>query len=411
MKVLGLIVEYNPFHHGHLYHLQQSIKKTRADVVIAVMSGPFLQRGEPAIVDKWSRTRMALQGGVDLVIELPTIYATQKAELFADGAVSILQDLSVTDICFGSENGEIEPFKQAVEWFNHNEGKLNDRIQLHLKQGKSYPRAFSEAYQSLSATDQLLDLSQPNNILGFHYVQSAMKRGSIINVHTITRTGSGYHDQTLSDTSIASATAIRGTMLNEDKGIEDVSAYIPSYTKDELANYYSAKGSFHSWESYFPFLQYKLMSISSEELNKIYECEEGLEHRLKREIVQSHTFEEFIDKLKTKRYTRTRLQRLLTHVYLQSSKSFVRQTLAEKKPPYLRVLGMSNNGRKYLSSIKKDRTIPVISRASESNHPAMEKDVIASQLHGLIHHPTKSTFMDEYKAIPIQFDEEKQVFR
>jgi len=215
LKVLGLIVEYNPFHHGHLYHLQQSVKKSGADVVIAVMSGSFLQRGEPALVDKWSRTRMALQGGIDVVVELPYTFATQKAEIFADGAISLLESLSVTDLCFGSENGEIEPFIESVKWVKDHQELINERIKKELAKGKSFPRSFSDAYRSIQKTEHLLDLSQPNNILGFHYIQSAMKLNSSMRVHTITRIGSHYHDQQMPEKNIASATAIRKALFSK----------------------------------------------------------------------------------------------------------------------------------------------------------------------------------------------------
>lgn len=410
LKVLGLIVEYNPFHHGHLYHLQQSVKKSGADVVIAVMSGSFLQRGEPALVDKWSRTRMALQGGIDVVVELPYTFATQKAEIFADGAISLLESLSVTDLCFGSENGEIEPFIESVKWVKDHQELINERIKKELAKGKSFPRSFSDAYRSIQKTEHLLDLSQPNNILGFHYIQSAMKLNSSMRVHTITRIGSHYHDQQMPEKNIASATAIRKALFSK-KPLTDIRPYVPNYTYQELSSYYSKKGSFHHWEDYFQFLQYKFISSSTEDIKLIYECEEGLEYRLKREIIQADSFEDFIHKLKTKRYTRTRLQRLLVHIYLNTSKEFMRSSLADRKPPYIRILGMSQVGRKYLSKIKKDLSTPLISKASQSPEPILQKDIIASQLHGIIHHDTVNSFIDEYQAIPIQYDEYLRQFQ
>ncbi|WP_280769097.1 nucleotidyltransferase [Salipaludibacillus daqingensis] len=408
MKVLGLIVEYNPFHHGHLYHLQQSVKKTGADVVVAVMSGSFLQRGEPALVNKWSRTKMALQGGVDVVVELPYIHATQKAEIFADGAVALLQALSVTDLCFGSENGEIEPFKKSVQWLSDHQELVNERIKIELEKGKSYPRAFSDAYLSINETDELLDLSQPNNILGFHYVQSVIKRHSSMRLHTITRTGSHYHDQQMTDNHIASATAIRNNLLTGTTPLSTIQPFVPEYTFKELENYLATKGSFHNWEDYFIFLRYKLISESAENLKLIYECEEGLEHRLKREIIKANSFEDFIQKLKTKRYTRTRLQRLLVHLYLNTSKEFMEDSLRPQNPPYIRILGMSQNGRKYLSQTKKERSTPLFSKASESNDPIFQKDVVASRLHGVIH--PNSSFMDEFQEIPIMYNEDLKQF-
>jgi predicted nucleotidyltransferase len=411
LKVLGLIVEYNPFHHGHLYHLQQSVKKSGADVVIAVMSGSFLQRGEPALVDKWSRTKMALQGGVDVVVELPYIYATQKAEIFADGAVSLLESLSVTDLCFGSENGEIEPFIESVQWMKDHQELINENLAKELAEGKSYPRAFSDAYRAIRGTDQLLDMTQPNNILGFHYVQSTVKINSSIRLHTIMRSGSHHHDQQMPEKNIASATAIRKALFSAKDSLKEIKPYVPEYTFRELTSYYSSKGSFHNWEDYFYFLQHKLIAETNENIRQLYECEEGLEYRLKRKIIQATSFEDFILKLKTKRYTRTRLQRLLVHLYLNTSKDFMKKSLANQTPPYIRILGMSQLGRKYLSQIKKDRVTPLISKASQSKDPILQKDIKSSQLHGIIHHHTSSSFMDEYQATPIQYDEHLKQFQ
>ncbi|SES39819.1 nucleotidyltransferase [Salipaludibacillus aurantiacus] len=410
MNVLGLIVEYNPFHNGHFYHLEQSVRKTKADITVAVMSGDFLQRGEPALVSKWNRTRMALKGGVDLVVELPYIYAAQKAEIFADGAVSILDQLSVTDICFGSESGEIEDFIQAVEWEELNKNKLDIEIQKQLKSGKSYPRAFSDAFKAVKNSETILDLKQPNNILGFHYIKSIINNHSSIRMHTIKRTGAHYHDQDISHSRIASATALRKELLLNRASPREISEFIPPGTLEELTEYSADNRSLHSWDNYYSFLQHKIMSDTEDELREIYECEEGLEYRLKKCIVHSSSFEDFLSRLKTKRYTRTRLQRLLVHIYLNSTKNFMKQPLSQPFPPYVRVLGMSQKGRSLLSHIKKTLSVPLITKASQSEDPVLKKDILASRLHGMVHHSSRNSFMDEYKAVPVQYDRDLDKF-
>lgn len=402
MNVLGLIVEYNPFHNGHLYHLQSSVKKTKADIVIVVMSGPFLQRGEPALVNKWARTRMALKAGIDLVVELPYIYATQKAEIFADGAVRILESLGVTTICFGSENGDITPFIEANHWLINNETKVNIHMKEELKLGKSYPRAFSEVYTSLTENKDMLDLSKPNNILGFHYTQSVSRLAPSIMIDTIPRKNSNYHDLVIKDKKIASATAIRHKLLNEKASFDSISNYLPDYTLAELRLHQETNGKFHSWEDYYPYLKYKIITESAASLKNIYECEEGLENRIKKCMTNHDSFDSFMDALKTKRYTRTRLQRLLTHILLNTSKEFMKENL-EKNHPYLRVLGMSAAGQHYLSQIKKRMNVTIITNASQSKNEAFSQDVLASRIHEMVLHSAGKTFRDEYRATPIQY--------
>src|SRR4051812_18291343 len=173
MKAVGIIVEYNPFHHGHAYHIKKAKETTGADLVIAAMSGNFLQRGEPALVSKWTRTEMALNGGVDLVFELPYSFAVQKADTFAKGAVSMLIAAGCDSICFGSESGNIEDFYHTYHFLKKHQLQYNHAIRQYMDQGNSYPKALSLAFQSLESTENIIDLSMPNNILGFQYVKAA----------------------------------------------------------------------------------------------------------------------------------------------------------------------------------------------------------------------------------------------
>jgi predicted nucleotidyltransferase len=180
MKAVGVIVEYNPFHNGHAYHLQAAKETAHADLAVAVMSGNFLQRGEPALVSKWYRTKMALLSGVDIVLELPYQFATQKAETFANGAVSVLDAIGCHSLCFGSESGDISTFQQTVDYMDLHKDCLDEKIKMNIKTGVSFPKALSLSFQSMSSTENLLSLDKPNNILGFHYVK-ALKRQKKLN--------------------------------------------------------------------------------------------------------------------------------------------------------------------------------------------------------------------------------------
>ncbi|WP_027408241.1 nucleotidyltransferase [Anoxybacteroides tepidamans] len=376
MKAVGIVVEYNPFHNGHLYHLQETRKQTGADCIIAVMSGNFLQRGEPALVSKWARTKMALSAGVDLVIELPYAFSVQSAEMFASGAVALLDALRCTELCFGSEHGEIEPFIAAVHAVQKHEQQYNAHIQKAIKTGVSYPQAITDTWKQLQIDG--VDLTQPNNILGFSYVKAIVEQQSSIVPRTIRRIAAGYHDETVSHPSIASATSLRKMLNGSAEQLNDISRYIPSYTKHALKQYYSTYGTFHHWEHYFPLLKYRIMISEESELQRIANIDEGLEHRFKATIIQAETFAQFMQALKTRRYTWTRLQRACAHILTNFTKE---QMKAMKKPSYIRLLGMSGNGQRYLQSVKKHLPLPVATTMSRlQSHPiyAQEKKATAA---------------------------------
>ncbi|ANB55857.1 HIGH Nucleotidyl Transferase family protein [Anoxybacillus sp. B7M1] len=369
MKAVGIVVEYNPFHNGHLYHLQETKKKTGADCVIAVMSGNFLQRGEPALVSKWARTSMAISAGVDLVIELPYTFAVQSAERFATGAVALLDALYCAELCFGSENGEIEPFLQAVQTIKRQPSRYNQSIQQALKEGMSYPQAVTYACRQLEMKE--IDLAQPNNILGFSYVKAIIEQKSAMVPQTIQRIASGYHDEVFSHPWIASATSLRKALNGAVEELEHISPYIPFSTKKALEKYYAVYGTFHRWEPYFPFLKYRIMTSEESDLQSIVGVDEGIEYRLKQAITEAETFEQFLHSVKTKRYTWTRLQRMCVHILTHFKKE---QMNGIKSPSYIRLLGMSDNGRLYLQMIKKRLSLPLVTTVSR-----LQKDVIYQQ--------------------------------
>ena len=231
MKSVGLIVEYNPFHNGHAYHLQASKVAAQADVVIAVMSGNFLQRGEPALVSKWQRTKMALLNGVDIVFELPYRFATQKAETFAFGAVSILDAVHCESLCFGSESGDLSDFLQTIDYLKEQQNPYNENIKSYLDTGVSYPKALSLAFQQLPAADNYLDLAKPNNILGLEYIKAIQQQKCAVRPLTIARKNADYHDEHFASATIASATSIRKAIFTNDNSQTNIDQYVPEQTK------------------------------------------------------------------------------------------------------------------------------------------------------------------------------------
>lgn len=400
MQAVGIIVEYNPFHNGHYYHLQKAKEQTNADCVIAVMSGHFLQRGEPALVSKWARTKMALKAGADLVIELPYAFSTQQADTFANGAIAILEHLKASYVCFGSEHGNTQSFLEFSRLLREHEHSIAQHTKNYLKDGNSYPKALSLAVNNITNEQIGLNMDQPNNILGVSYVKAIEKQHASIKPHTITRIQSHYHDKTLSETEITSATSIRHALFQDIIDVKDLSRHMPTHVIQELKDYQTRTGFLHNWELYFAFLKYQLMTHSPKSLQSIYEIEEGIEHRLLNSIKDSLSFEDFLSKVKTKRYTRTRLQRMCVHILTNTQKSDM-----NKSPliNYLRLLGMSQTGRQYIKYVKKDMSVPIVSTVSQCKHTDLLLDIKATNIYSSpLKEPIRSQFLkQEYTQPPI----------
>lgn len=400
MKAVGVIVEYNPFHNGHALHLEESKKASGAEVVIAAMSGNFLQRGEPALVSKWTRTKMALQAGVDIVFELPYQYATQQAEIFAFGGVSLLHSAGCESICFGSEAGNIEAFQETYDFIGKHDSLFQQQVKLYMQTGVSYPRALSQAFKDLSPTDTMIDLSKPNNILGFHYLKAAEKlQQPTIKVITVQRKNAGYHDEHFSSSTIASATSIRSALFSEEQQLEKILAYVPESTFKLLNEYKAKYGGFHNWELYWPFFKYKLLQSSPEELTSIYEMEEGIENRLLSTVEKAKSFSEFIQLVKTKRYTWARLQRVCLHVLTNTKK--IDMNVLDQPVPYLRLLGMTENGRIYLNKKKQQLSTPLISKLSSYKNSDIEPDIRASRIYNIGLSAGSEELDQDYKETPV----------
>ncbi|WP_071395447.1 nucleotidyltransferase [Bacillus tuaregi] len=380
MKAVGVVVEYNPFHHGHAYHVESAKKATGANVVIAAMSGNFLQRGEPAMVSKWTRTEMALKGGIDIVFELPYSFAVQKADTFAVGAVSLLAEAGCDSICFGSESGNINTFYQTYHFLSRNQEAYNHNIKHFIDKGYSYPKASSMAFQAIAPANDLIDLSLPNNILGFQYVKAAEARKYPVKMVTIARKNANYHDEHFTSASIASATSIRKALFSNDSTLAGIQSYVPIDTFEGLQRYQEDYGDFHDWNMYWSYLRFNLLQLSSTELKEIYEVEEGIENRLFSLALKCETFPQFMKALKTKRYTWTRLQRMLTHILTHSTKS---EMTADSHITYLRLLGMTETGRNYLNQLKKTCQIPIISKRSSFTNQQIQTDTKAARIYAM----------------------------
>ncbi|HDR8157290.1 hypothetical protein B1R38_24140 [Bacillus cereus] len=402
-----MVVEYNPFHNGHLYHVQQTKKLTQSDIIIAVMSGPFLQRGEPALISKWYRTKMALANGVDLVVELPYVFATQKAETFANGAISILNALRVSEICFGSEDGQIENFYNTISVQKNEDETFNCLVKQFMDAGNSYAKATSDAFSHILTSEKNIDMSQPNNILGFQYMKAILSQNSSIQAQTIKRFASHYHDETFNDQHIASATSIRKQLFSEEGSFTTIEPFLPQATTSLLANYKQNYGILHNWEQYFSFFKYRLMTMSPGDLRHIYEIEEGLEHRILSKIQNSSSFYSFMEALKTKRYTWTRLQRACTHILTNTTKEEIRSANIEQHAPYIRLLGMSQKGQTYLSKNKKKIELPILTHTKTFDHAALDIEKKANSVYfSIMHEPLRTQLLkQDITHHPVRYDE------
>lgn len=379
MKVLGLIVEYNPFHNGHIYHIQKAKELLQPDVTIAIMSGNFVQRGEPAIVNKWKRANIASQYGIDLVVELPFVYASQSADYFAAGAINILHACQVTDLVFGSECGDINVFKNIAQATIEHQEEYDSLVKESMHQGKRYADACNQALSLLLGQT----IRTPNDLLGLAYVKEVLKHQYPMNLHCILRTND-FHSQEIEN--ISSATALR-LALKQDI---NVSNCLP---KDVLY-----KEDIHSLEQFYPILRYKLLTSSPVKLKQLHLVEEGLENLMIQKITQTATMEDFVTSLTSKRYTRGRIQRMLIHVLMDNTKEEIQQAMAID---YIRILKMNEVGRKYLSFLKKYCLYTIVTTFSKYHHPALSLEYKATKLYSCISTDPIIEIENEYKKIPI----------
>ena len=387
--VLGIIAEYNPFHNGHLYHILKSKELTKDDYVIAIIGGNFTQRGESSIVDKWTKAEMAIAGGVDLVIELPTLYSVSSAENFADGAIKILNSLKVVDhISFGAECQELNKLNIIANILYEEPKEFKAFLTDELSKGISFPKARENAILNyLKDFSYKNILSEPNNILGIEYLKALKKYRSKIKPVLVPRKSSG-HLTTDYTGSISSSTAIRN-MLKAGKTANLKDALTPSsYTilKDEIN-----KGHFViDFSKFEKIALYNLRLMSLEDIKKIPDVSEGLEHLIKRAALSCNTFDDFINIVCSKRYTKTRIRRILLYSILGITKKDI--DISKKIVPYVRVLGFNDKGKNLVSKIKrKNPSVKIVtsvkkfvdSNGNKNLQVLMNKDILSTNVYTL----------------------------
>ena len=377
---VGIVAEFNPFHNGHLYLLQKAKEMFPNESLIIILGGNFLERGEVSILNKWQKTEIALDYHADMVVELPFPFATQSADYFAYGAITLLKELQVDKIIFGSESNDLEMFFNFADiQLKHPE--YQQFVKQEMASGKNYPTALSNALKTITGKEIRL----PNDTLALSYIREIKRQQANITPISIQRTND-YHN--LSDNHITSAESIRKLLLEN----QDITQYVPSKVK--------VKTPILTNEQYFPYLKYQIMT-HYDHLEIFQTVDEGMNTRIKKAIVKANNYQELIQLLKTKRYTYNRIQRMLTHILCNFTKEEAKMM---KEPEYIRVLGFSNLGKNYLNQIKKNLNIPLITTYSKgnSNMLKLEQRITACYALPLSLEEQKKLWEDEYKKGPIQ---------
>ena len=398
MKLVVIITEYNPFHAGHLYHMQQARELTGADYCVVLMSGSFVQRGEPAIFDKYLRTKTALLAGADLVLEIPAAFSTASAHEFAAYGVALLSAIGVDAVVFGSECGQIEILKQAAYALNHESAEFQERLRKGLKAGLTYPQARAKALEMEDTWASVL--SSPNNILGIEYLRAAEDLHSPMEFYTISRKGSGYHEDTLADAKFPSASAIRGIIrnsLSKDKDLLDILAsHLPAVTHPA---YTGAVPVFV--DDFSELLNAAVLQMQA--TFSIADLSPELAARLAKPPYCPLSFEERIQALKTRQLTYTRVSRALLHLVLGMREEDISRWKDEGYALYARILGFRRQSSPLLSCLHKKSSIPLITKmadAAQNLSPSalalLDQEVYASHLYQTVRMKRGGVFQNEY---------------
>ena len=374
-KIIGIIGEYNPIHLGHIYQINEIKKKYPKSLIILITNTSFTERGDVSILNKWDKTKISLENNIDLVVELPFPYATQSADIFANGALKILNYLKINILAFGSESNEIDKLSNIAKTQLVNKD-YQKKVKDYLKTGINYPTALSKALEDILG----YTISEPNDLLGISYIKEIIRNNYPIIPITIKRIGS-YHE-TETTTNIASASLIRKKIQEN----QSISQYIPNNAEKYLYKNLTL-------ENYFPYLKYKI--ISEKDLSIYQTVDEGIENRLKKEILNTNSWQELIEKVKTKRYTYNKINRMLVHILT----SFTKEEAKQIKIDYIKILGFNTFGRNYLNQLKKEIEIPIITSYQRNFSQTLDLEHRASSIYYL---PiNQKLILNEYNKRPI----------
>lgn len=374
MEIIGIVAEYNPFHNGHLYQIQKIKEKYPDSILVAVVSSTFTQRGTVSILNKWTKTKIALDNHIDIVIELPFVYATQSSDIFAKGAVALLNKLKVTRIIFGTERDNLNELSLSAD-IQLNNKEYHKLVKLYLSKGLNYPTATNKALEDL--TGQVV--TTPNDLLALSYIKEIKSNNYQIKYENIKRTSS-YHGTEINN-NITSASNIR-KLYQENKDIDNL---IP-YSKEQLYKV--------DMNKFLPLLKYQIF-LNQDNLNKYQTVDEGIEGRIIKYITKSSTYEELINNIKTKRYTYNKISRMLLHIFI----SFTKEEAQNINIDYIRLLGFSPNGKHYLNKIKKELDVPLITGYKKNISKVLDIELRTTKIYTLI--IGNELLLEEYRNKPI----------
>jgi len=364
MDIIGIIAEFNPFHKGHLYYINKIKEMYPNSILVLVLNGYFTERGDISIESKEEKTRLALKYAVDIVLELPVLYGTSSADIFAETSITMLNNLGVEKIIFGSESCDINMLKQAAS-IQLSDG-FNDKVKSYLDKGLNYPTALNKAIG--------ISIDSPNDLLGISYIKAILKNHFDIKPICIQRTNS-YHDIN-SNEEIISASNIRNKIINS----ENIDKYIPEGKIDKV-----------DYKLLFTLIKYKILT---DDLSIYETVDEGIENKLKKEILNSNSLDELINNIKSKRYTYNRLSRMLTHILLG-----IKKNDSNTKLSYVRLLGFSSKGKDYINSIKKNIQIPLITKYADINNVVKDYEDTSALIYKMLTNDNVTLFENNNKPL------------
>ena len=356
MKIAGITAEYNPFHNGHKNHIEVTKKGIMTENIFIIMSGNFTQRGEPAIIDKYQRTYCALKNGADIVAELPCVFASSGAEFFASAAIKMFNDSGIcSHISFGAETDDIEKLKKNAAFLENEDPYFKKLISENMAKGMSFPSAREIAMKEILGEEPLI--STPNNILACEYIKMLISLKSSIIPFAVKRKGNDYNQTELSG-KLSSASAIRNSI--ENGKIEDILSSVPEETYSALISEISKGKAPINFNSLSHILNYKIRSLSTEELAFYHGVTEGLENKIKRSVDTAYNAHDIAMTIKSKRYTLSRIQRFLLHMCLDIKNDDLLRYKQNGYSPYIRILGFKKEKEYLLKEIAKKSSVPVI---------------------------------------------------
>lgn len=356
MKLTGIVAEYNPFHMGHEYQIRKAKELSHCDGVAVVMSGNYVQRGEVAIIDKFKRAEAAVYGGADIVIELPIPFSFQNAEMFANAAVNELSKLNISSLSFGCENSSIDVLRSIAKL--QLTDCYNKKIKKEMKKGLSYPKALSNVINKILGEEAYEAASSPNNVLAIEYIKSTMKQGLDWDFIPVKRMGKDHNDMSATGY-FDSATAIRKSILNSE-----IINSVPLKTKEMLSKFYEEQNSYNNFNNYLELLYYKIIELGPYGLNTIFEVNEGLNNKIYSNVFKHNNIDDFIMSLKSKRYTYSKLRRMLLNILLGITHQDIKCFMLTNSNNYVKVLAFNDTGRQIIKYAKDNGTI-VINRFSD----------------------------------------------